>query len=83
MEHTNVTNARKNLYNLIGNANREHIPVHISSPRGNAVLISEEDWNSIQETLYLHSVPGLGESIKEASQAPDSEFTAMEDMEWE
>ncbi len=83
MEHINATNARKNLFNLIGNTNRDHIPVHISGPRGNAVLVSEEDWNSIQETLYLHSVPGLAESIREAAEAPDSEFVPMEDLEWD
>lgn len=66
MDYINATSARKNLFNLIGNANRDHVPVHISGPRGNAVLIGEEDWNSIQETLYLHSVPGLVESIREA-----------------
>ena len=83
MEYINATNARKNLFNLIGNANSDHKPIHISGPRGNAVLISEEDWNSIQETLYLHSVPGLVESILEARRAPDDEFTPMEDMKWE
>ena len=83
MEHINATSARKNLFNLIKNTNRDHVPVHISGPKGNAVLISEEDWNSMQETLYLHSVPGLAESIMEASKAPNSEFTPMEDMEWE
>lgn len=83
MEHINATNARKNLYNLISNTNRDSVPVHITSPRGNAVLISEDDWNSIQETLHLHSVPGLAESIREARQAPDSDFTPMEDMKWE
>ena len=83
MEYINATNARKNLFNLISNTNRDHVPVHISGRRGNAVLISEEDWNGIQETLYLHSVPGLVESILEAAQAPESEFVPMEDMEWD
>lgn len=83
MDYINATNARKNLYNLIGSANRDHVPVHISGPKGNAVLISEEDWNSIQKTLYLHSIPGLAESIKEASQLPDSDFIPMEDVKWE
>ena len=83
MEHTNATNARKNLFALIGDVNRDHVPVHISGPRGNAVLIGEEDWNSIQETLRLYSIPGLVESIHEASAAPESDFTPMEDMQWE
>ena len=83
MEYMNATNARKNFFNLISDVNRDHVPVRISGPRGSAVLIGEEDWNSIQETLYLHSIPDLAESIREAAQAPDEDFTPMEDMQWE
>ncbi len=83
MEYMNATNARKNLFNLISDVNRDHVPVRISGPRGSAVLIGEEDWNSIQETLRLYSIPGLVESIHEASAAPESDFTPMEDMQWE
>ena len=83
MEYMNATNARKNFFNLISDVNRDHVPVRISGPRGSAVLIGEEDWNSIQETLRLHSIPGLVESIHEASAAPESDFTPMEDMQWE
>ena len=70
MDYINATNARKNLFNLISSTNTDHVPVHISGPRGNAVLISEDDWNSIQETLYLHSVPGLAQSILDARAEP-------------
>ena len=70
MEYMNATNARKNFFNLISDVNRDHVPVRISGPRGSAVLIGEEDWNSIQETLRLYSIPGLAESIHEASVAP-------------
>ena len=70
MDYINATNARKNLFNLISSTNTDHVPVHISGPRGNAVLISEEDWNSIQETLYLHSGPGLAQSILDARAEP-------------
>lgn len=83
MEYMNATNARKNFFNLISDVNRDHVPVRISGPRGSAVLIGEEDWNSIQETLRLYSIPGLVESIHEASDAPESDFTPMEDMQWE
>ena len=63
----NVTNARKNLYKLIEEVNSTSSPVTITSSKGgNAVLISEEDYNAIQETIYLYSVPGLVESILEA-----------------
>ena len=59
----NATNARKNLYQLINDVNRNSTPITITNKNGNAVLISESDWNAIQETLYLYSVPGLVESI--------------------
>lgn len=63
----NVTSARKNLYKLIEEVNSTSSPVTITSSKGgNAVLISEEDYNAIQETIYLYSVPGLVESILEA-----------------
>ena len=61
----NATEARTKLYSLIDEAADTHEPIVITGKRGNAVLMSEEDWNSIQETLYLLSVPGMRESIKE------------------
>ncbi len=61
----NATEARTKLYSLIDEAADTHEPIVITGKRGNAVLMSEEDWNSIKETLYLLSVPGMRESIKE------------------
>ena len=61
----NATEARSKLYRLIDETTRTHQPVVISGKRGGAVLVSEEDWNSISETLHLLSVPGMRESIKE------------------
>lgn len=60
-----ASEARANLYRLIDQTAESHEPVFISGKRSGAVLISEEDWKAIQETLYLLSVPGLRESIKE------------------
>lgn len=82
MTNTNITNFRKNVYAYVDQAIRFSEPVSISTKAGNAVLISEEDWNSIQETLYLHSIPGLTESILAAKRAPADEFVPMEDVEW-
>lgn len=63
----NVTNARKNLYKLIEEVNDNSTPVTITNTKGgNAVLMSEEDYNALQETIYLYSVPGLVESILDA-----------------
>ena len=63
----NVTNARKNLYKLIEEVNKNSSPVTITNSKGgNAVLMSEEDYNALQETIYLYSVPGLVKSILDA-----------------
>jgi antitoxin YefM len=60
-----ATEARSKLYHLIDEALSSHEPIFITGRRGNAVLISEDDWRAIQETLYLLTVPGMRESIRE------------------
>jgi prevent-host-death family protein len=61
--HLSASEARRRLYRLLDDVNQSHEPVQIVGKRGNAVLISEDDWRSIQETLYLLSIPGMRESI--------------------
>ena len=68
MTTLNVTEARANLYKLIDDTSVNHEPVVITGKRGNAVLLSEDDWNAINETLHLLSVPGMRESILEGMQ---------------
>ena len=63
MATLNATEARANLYKLIDDTAVNHEPVIITGKRGNAVLLAEDDWNAINETLYLLSVPGMRESI--------------------
>lgn len=65
MTTINATEARAKLYNLIDQAAETHQPIVITGKRNNAILLSEEDWSAINETLYLLSVPGMRESIKE------------------
>ena len=65
MTTLNVTEARSKLYNLIDETAQTHQPIVITGKRGNAVLLAEDDWNSINETLFLLSVPGMRESIRE------------------
>ena len=62
--------ARASLYRLIDQVAESHKPIVISGKRANAVLVSEEDWNAIQETLYLLAIPGMRESIKDAMGEP-------------
>jgi len=64
-----ATEARKDLYKLVENVSTSHVPVQISGRNYSAVLISEEDWNSIQETLHLVSIPGMRESIRSGLKA--------------
>ena len=61
-----ATAARANLYRLIDQVNKDSQPLTITGQRGNAVLVGEADWQAIQETLFLESVPGLAESIRQA-----------------
>ena len=65
MTTVTATKARNNLYSLIDEANESHIPIQITGKRGNAILVSEDDWKAISETIYLSTIPGMVESIKE------------------
>ncbi len=73
MKTINVTNARANLYKLLEETSKSHEPVQITGKNTNGVLLSEEDWRSIQETLYLVSIPGMRESIMEGMKTPIDE----------
>jgi antitoxin YefM len=70
MASISATEARRRLYSLIDEVGESHEPVQINGKRGNAVLLSEADWNAIQETLHLVSIPGMRESILEGLAAP-------------
>ena len=61
-----ATKARGSLYSLIDEVNESHEPIQITGKRGNAVLIAEDDWRSIRETIFLNSIPGMVDSIKQA-----------------
>ena len=66
MSTINITNARANLYQLVSDVNVGFNPITIVNNKGkNAVLISEDEWNSIEETLYLSSIPGLVNNIND------------------
>jgi len=75
-----ATEARAKLYKLIDDATESHTPITITGKRANAVLLSEEDWNSIQETLYLLSIPGMRGSIRDGLKAPLSK--CKKSLEW-
>ena len=82
MKSINATTARENIYKLIDETNDSHEPISITGKRGNAVLISESDWNSIQETMYLLNIPGMRESIIKGMETPTDDCINEEDLEW-
>lgn len=70
MNSITVTEARKQLYTLLDNIAESHHPIQITGKRSSAILISEEDWRAIQETLFLQSIPGMKASIKKGLKTP-------------
>lgn len=75
-----VNKAQQQLQDLIDSVSESHQPIIIAGERSNAVLLSEDDWASVQETLYLLSVPGMRESIREGLATPIEECDR--DLEW-
>jgi antitoxin YefM len=73
MSTISASEARAKLYRLIDETAKSHQPILITGKRTNAVLVSEEDWSAIQETLYLLSVPGMRESVKAGMSTPAEE----------
>ena len=80
MKTLTATQARKEIYRLLDEASDTHEPIQITGKRSNAVLISEDDWRSIQETLYLTSISGMQESIIEGMKTPLEE--TEEELDW-
>ena len=80
MTTISATQARKNLYSLIDEANESHQPIQITGKRSNAVLLSESDWRAIQETLHLQAIPEMVDSIKQASK--EGTDLATEELDW-
>ena len=76
MKTISITEARNNIYKLIDMTSDEGEPIQITGKRGNAVLISEEDWRAIKETLYLVSIPGMRRSIIKGMKEPLSKTTS-------
>jgi antitoxin YefM len=80
MTTISATEARKSLYSLVDDVAESHDPIQIVGKRHSAVLISEDDWRAIQETLYLTSIPGMRESIQDGIKSPIEECD--EELEW-
>ena len=75
-----VSQARTQLYKLLDKTAHSHQPIQITGKRNNAVLIAEEDWHAVQETLYLLSIPGMRTSIRKGMKTPIDKCTKV--LKW-
>jgi PHD/YefM family antitoxin component YafN of YafNO toxin-antitoxin module len=80
MKTITATEARKILYRLLDEITVTSEPVQITGKRGNAILVSEDDWRAIEETIHLMSIPGLAESIRKGMETPIEE--CVEELDW-
>ncbi|GJL82380.1 MAG: hypothetical protein DHS20C01_20140 [marine bacterium B5-7] len=80
MSTLTASEARAKLYRLIDETAESHVPIRITGKRHSAVLISEEDWASLQETIYLLSIPGMRESVREGMNSPVND--CAKELDW-
>ncbi len=73
--------ARKNFLQLIADTNEDGVPIYITSSNGNAVIVSEADWNALQETLQLSSIPGMVKRLRSAADDSDDEFVSSDEVD--
>ena len=81
MTNTNATNFRKNVFEFLNQAIEYNDVINVNTKNGNAILISEEDYNGMLETLYLNSIPGMIDSIQKAKNEPLNEFVQYDPKE--
>ncbi len=82
MTTINVTNFRKDIYELLEQTIKYNNPINISTKNGNAIVLSEEDYYSLIETLYIESIPGLKEKIIEGGKTPLDECLSEDEVGW-
>ena len=82
MLNTNITNFRKNIFAILEQTIKYNEPVNISTKSGNAVIISEEDYNGLMETLYLSSIPNIKEKIIDGMNTPLNKCIPENEVEW-
>ncbi len=82
MTNINITNFRKDIYALLEQTINYNEPINISTKNGNAVVLSEEDYNSLIETLYITSVPNLKEELIKRASDNEEEFVSEDEVKW-
>lgn len=80
MTSITATEARKRLYSLVDDVADSHEPIQIAGKRNSAVLISEDDWRAIQESIYLSNIPGMRSSIRKGLKTPVDQ--CAEELKW-
>ena len=82
MTNVNITNFRKDIYELLEQTIKYNEPLNISTKNGNAVVLSEEDYNSLMETLYIMSVPNLKNEIVKRANDSEEEYVDESEVDW-
>ena len=82
MTNTNITNFRKDIYKLLEQTIKFNEPINITTKDGNAVVISEEDYNSIMETLYITSIPNLKDGIISRTKDSEDKYVDESEVKW-
>ena len=83
MTNINITNFRKDIYELLEQTIKYSEPINISTKNGNAIVLSEEDNNGLMETIYLLSVPGMKEKLIDGKDTPLEDCVAEDEVDWE
>ena len=82
MTNINITKFRKEIYTMLEQTIKYNEPINISTKNGNAVVLSEEDYNGLMETVYLLSIPGMKEKLIEGKNTPREECLKEDEVEW-
>lgn len=82
MTNINITNFRKDIYELLEQTIKYNEPLNISTKNGNAIVLSEEDYNNLIETLYISSIPGLKDDIKKGLEEELTDCVDENEVEW-
>ena len=82
MTHTNITSFRKDIYNLLEQTIKYNEPINITTKNGNAIVLSEEDYNNIMETLYISSIPNLKDELIKRSSDTNSNYMDESEVDW-
>ena len=82
MINTNITNFRKDIFGMLEQTIKYNEPINVNTKDGNAVIISEEDYNGLMETLYLSSISGMKEKIVEGLKTPIEDCIPKDRVEW-